>query len=372
MRSCPIILLAPWLLAAAAAQPFPELASQLACGTENIKPFLDFEFRFVAGQVFFLPIKQFVGQSVALDLEVLVEPTGGTPGIPARLRKRMADPREIPLDAAGFINFSAAFSVGIGNYRANWRVSDDAGRSCQGQWDFKANQSRGNRNVDLALRPGQIVDPAIQVFRDEPSIERPHLPTPRRLKIFISLDVVGRRGRLVRTRLTHVLPHFSALRQLVRSLHFNQFALVVFSFEDRSVLVRQDYGETLDFKPLGDVVDRLQPATVDLRQLARGSELRFFERLLSDELVSSEKPDGVVFIGQDLSFGRRLQGEAIRQFRMLGTSAAFFDASRYAWRGVIGNFVRSMNGKEFRLHRPSDLARAVAGFERLVEKSRAQ
>ena len=228
--------------------------------------------------MFFLPIKQFVGQSVALDLEVLVEPTGGTPGIPARLRKRMADPREIPLDAAGFINFSAAFSVGIGNYRANWRVSDDAGRSCQGQWDFKANQSRGNRNVDLALRPGQIVDPAIQVFRDEPLIERPHLPTPRRLKIFISLDVVGRRGRLVRTRLTHVLPHFSALRQLVRSLHFNQFALVVFSFEDRSVLVRQDYGETLDFKPLGGVVDRLQPATVDLRQLARGSELRFFER----------------------------------------------------------------------------------------------
>ena len=116
----------------------------------------------------------------------------------------------------------------------------------------------------------------------------------------------------------------------------------------------------------------LRPQTVDVRELVRGSEMRFFENLLARELLRPEPPEAVIFLGQDVHFGRRLPDHVLDPLRQMGAIVSFMDASRFSWRGAIGNVVRAMGGREYPLRRPSDLARAIASFEERVLRSRPQ
>ena len=351
------------LLIAGTAQAATETATALRCKAEKVGPFLDFEYRFSMGLWFHLPVRQFWGSPVGLDLEIEVQPVKGTPGEPVWLDDRLQGTEAVPDGIKGEINFSYGVSVGPGEYQAVWWLRDDAGRSCGGANVFKAALSRRDRAVEVTLEPGEIVDAGVYMFRPEARTARPHLHAPRRLKVFISLDVLGRRGRVVRPRLLHVLPLVAALRQLGRSPSFNQFSVVVFSFEDQEVLLRQDYDDVIDFRSLSGMIDRLEPETVDVSDLLGGSEMNFFEGLLSAELLRSEAPDAVVFVGREMNFGKRIPRSTLERVRNLGASFAFLDASRYAWRGAMGNFVRAMDGKEYMLRRPGDIARAIESFE---------
>lgn len=370
---CPLKLLVCTLVAVAlplaATENNPE---KLDCRAISFPPHLDFEFRFVTSTWFQLPVKQFWGERVVLDLQMVIEPVNGTPGEPVRLRDSVNAKEAVPEGVKGRMYFSSAYSTGPGQYRATWHIRDQSGRSCQGSRRFKAALSRREQAVDVTLAPGEIEDATVYLLRPAERIDRPHLQWPTRLKIFLSMDVLGRRGRVVKTRPLHVLPHFSALRQLARSPNFNQYSLVCFSFEDQRVLLRQAYDATIDFTQLGDVIRRLEPDTVDVRQLGRGREMAFFEQMLAEELLRNEAPQAVVFVGQEMHFGKRLPERLLGRFRHLGASFAFLDASRYTWRGAIGNFVRAMQGREYILRRPSDLARAMQSFENQVALARAQ
>ena len=337
-----------------------------------MQPMLDFEFRFVAGHWFSLPVKQFWGEPADIIVFMKVEPINGTPGEPKRISHRLRTGQIVPEGTRGDLNFPSAVSVGLGEYRTAWVIRDSKGRSCGGVSKFKAKLSSRERNVDLTLAPGEIVDTAMYLFRREEAIDRPHLRSDRRLKIFVSLDILGRRGRVTRPRMFHLLPHIAALRQLSRSPNFNQFSVVVFSFEDQRVIARQDYAPGVDFAPFSRVIQQLRPDQVDYRDLLRGSEMAFFAEMLGRELQGSQRPDGVVFLGHDLQFGKQLPRELRDSYRGLGATAAFFDGSRYAWTGAMGNLVKAMDGKEYRLRRPSDLARAISAFEQRVQGARPQ
>lgn len=344
----------------------------LRCRSAMLRPALDFEFRFVAGHWFSLPVKQFWDRQVDLRVIMEVEPINGTPGQMKRVAHRLQASQPVPPGVNGDFNFPSAVTLGAGEYRSNWRIRDSDGRSCEGSKQFKAKLSRKERNVELTLDPGEIVDTAMFLFRNEDAIARPNLRSPRRMKIFVSLDVLGRRGRVARTRLVHILPHIAALRQLGRSQSFNEFSVVAFSFEDQRVVARQDYQPTVDFSPLSKVIRQLRPDSVDFRDLMRGSEMEFFKEMLAQELRLAEIPDGVVFIGHEMNFGKRLPSSFLDGYRGLGIPVAFFDGSRFAWHGAISNFIRAMDGREFMLRKPSDLAKAISAFEARVQALRPQ
>ena len=365
-------LLACLVLIGGVAQAARRADGGLKCSAGKIGPVLDFEFRFVAGIWFSLPAKQFWGERFELGVRILVTPVNGTPGEPKLIEQDLRAVHEVPEGGRGQINFSGVVSVGTGEYQIAWGIRDHRGRSCDGARVFKASLRRREREVQPTLAPGEIEDTAVHLFRPQRRLDRPHLQSSRRMKVFISMDVLGRRGRVVRTRPFHVLPHFAALRRLANSPSFNEFSVVAFSFEDQKVLVEQDYRETVDFESMRGVIRALRPQTVDVQELVRGSELRFFENLLARELLRADPPEAVVFLGQDVHFGRRLPDRVLDPLRQLGATVSFMDASRFAWRGAIGNVVRAMGGREYPLRRPSDLARAIASLEERVLRSRPQ
>ncbi len=336
----------------------------LKCGSETFGPFLDFEFRFFAGIQISLPVKHYRGQKPVFEMLVTVTPVEGTPGQSAELFDRFGATQEAPDDAKGQMIVSPSFSMGEGRYRVDWRLKDNRGQSCSGSRKLKASLSRGQKTVNLALKPGEIVESAVYLFRTEPPVARPHLTTPRRLKIFVNMDIRNRRGQVVRPSLLRLHPHFSTVRQLVRSRSFNEFSLVLFSFEDQKILHRQDYASTLDFRPMRSSLEKLNPQTVDIDQLGKGREMDYFESMLSVELLVGEPPDAVVFVGQETHFGRRVSEFMRGRLRQTEAAFAFLDTSRFAWKGAMGNVVRAAKGKEYRLRQPSDLSKALAAIER--------
>ena len=372
MQSSLKLLLCLLLASSGLARAATESAGELRCRSERIGPFVDFELRFVAGAWISLPLKQFWGKPLGLTLSMHVEPVNGTPGKAISVTSELKSDREVPEGYRGSFTIPSAVSVGEGEYRSTWSIGNSDGRTCTGSRQFKAARKGDLRSVNLTLKPGEIVETSVYMFRKQESFERPQLQSSKRLKVFLSLDVLGRRGRVTRTRLFHVMPHIAALRRLANSPNFNQFSLVAFSFEDQRVLVKQEYRETVDFSALANVVSDLRPETVDISQLRRGSEMQFFEGLLLDELLRADPPDTVVFLGQDLNFGKKLPSNVLERFRSLNITTFFLDASRFAWRGAMGNLVHALNGKEMRLRDPRDLVRAISLVESSVLRSRPQ
>ena len=356
------------LFAAAGAARAYEPAAVLKCGAETYGPFLDFEFRFFAGLQISLPVKHYRGQKPSLGLLVTVTPVEETPGRPVELFDRFGAKQEVPDDAKGMLIVNPSFSIGAGRYRVDWRLDDDSGGACAGSWKLKAALSRDQRSVNLTLRPGEIVESAVSLFRPEPPIARPlPAPPPRRLKIFVSMDIRRRRGQVARPSLFRLHPHFSTVRQLARSRAFNEFSVVLFSFEDQEIVYRQDYAPAIDFRPMRGAIDKLDPQTVDVAQLGKGREMDYFESMLSVELLAGEPPDAVVFVGQETHFGRQVSEFMRGRLRRTEAEFASLDTSRLAWKGAMGNVVRAVKGKEYRLRKPSDLSKALQAIERNLD-----
>jgi hypothetical protein len=98
---------------------------------------------------------------------------------------------------------------------------------------------------------------------------------------------------------------------------------------------------------------------VEFNTLRKGSDLAFLDTLLADELSDTEQVDAIVFVGADDRFGKRLSPETLEQIRARGIPVFHFNSTYYLWRGAIGNAVRSLGGKEYKVRQPHELARAV-------------
>lgn len=361
----PALLPAAALLFAAAGnvaayEPIPELK----CKSDTFGPSLDFEFRFFAGIQISLPVKHYRGHKPSFKLLVTVTPSEGFPGEPVELFDRFGAPQQIPDNLTGRMFVHPSFSVGEGRYQVHWEVHDNRGQSCSGSWNLKASLSRGQKAVNLALRPGEIIESGIYLFRPERPAARTARTARTKVKVFVSMDIRRRRGTPGRPNLYRLHPHFSAVRQLARLSAFTDFSVVLFSFEDQKILHRQDYAPTIDFPPMRSSLKKLDPQTVDIRQLGAGREMDYFESMLSDELLRGDPPDAVLFVGQETHFGRKISEFMRDRLRRTEASFAFLDTSRSAFKGAMGNVVRAVKGKEYQLRKPSDISKALQSIER--------
>ena len=367
----------------------PELDNQLVCRTKIFRPRLDFEFRFHTNFEFIFPLKQFCDVPGEMEAEIEFRAVGDPLAEPAVLADRVVWNLDTQDCRKGEMFLAHDVWTGVGQYRATWRFRDTLGRSCQGSDEFTVARSRKDRDIDLNLPPDTLVDTPIDLFRPEPRTERPRLASPHRLKVFINLDVLTssttiravadgvarwKRGTLIRTRAIHLRPHLAALRQLAHSERFNEFSIVVFSFEEQVVLARQAYRDEVDFSLLGQFIDNLSPYTVSLGQLAEGSEMSFFGSLISTEVLADNSPDAVVFIGHDIEdvlYGKRISDRVLDRLNKLGAAFTFMNTGRLSpWRGTMGTLVRALGGRVKNLRKPWEVPKVVDAFERFAIESR--
>ena len=373
----------------AIAHAAPDTDDELICRSKIFRPKLDYEYRFSTDSEFILPFKQFCDAPVGMDAEIRFEPVDGSSGEPIVLADRVTWSLTQEDCRKGELFLPLRVWTGIGQYRATWEFHDALGRSCQGSDEFTVALAPRDREIAVALPPGMVVDTHIDLFRSEPTIQRSLSASHRRLKVFINLDVKTsptafeaarkgfsnwKRASTIRTRAMHLRPHLAALRRLAHSESFNEFSIVVFSFEEQVVLARQDYEDAVDFSLLGKFIDDLSPYTVQLSQLVAGSEMSFFGSLLATELLGATSPDAVIFIGHDIEdvlYGDRISERVRDRLGDLRTVFGFVNTGRLSpWRGTMGSLVRALGGRTNNLRNPSDVLKVVKSFERFVLASR--
>ena len=366
-----------WVVVVAAGQGRPGFARELegdsesafsrtqplTCKVRNFKPRLDLEFRLHTGYWVEIPFKQLIGPGTVWRMTLMVEPVSPE-GAEPMVVEQFLETGPIPDHVNGTIEMSGSFAVGEGEYRASWHLVDALGRYCSVSWDVKAKRRRRDRQVPLALQPGEVRPARVYLFRPEEPVDRSASERALRLKVFLNLDTGSRRRATVRP--WRIAPMVTVLRNLFRQPEFARFSLIAYSQEDQKVLHRQGYGEGFDFQALGLALRKLAPATVNFGDLRRHSETNFVEQLLTEELGSDDLADAVVFIGYEHWEGKKISNERVEKIRRTQAPVFYFNFARHGWTTTLGGAVKAWGGSQFHVSRPRDLLKAV---EKVVEKS---
>jgi hypothetical protein len=332
-----------------------EALPELKCRLQTREPWLDYEFRFFAPFWVEIPLRRLYGGGQRFAVSAVVEPVSVEGAEPVVIRDEFELNKEIPERARGALEYGAAFALGEGRYEIEWRLEDEAGRSCTLSWKLEAKRSRRDRGLNLTVKPGEVAPADVYLFRPEPAVES--AGTGLRVKLLMNLDVTSRRRAQVQY--WRYAPLISGLRVMSRHPALAEFAVVAFSLEEQQVLFHEGFSNRIRFPALGDAIASLTPATVELRTLRQGSDLEFLDELLAKELNDTAQVDAIIFLGADDRFGKRVSPATLEQVRARRTPVFHFNTTRFVWRGAIGNAVKSLGGKEYRVRLPHELARAV-------------
>lgn len=328
---------------------------ELKCHLHRREPVLDYEFRFHAPFWVEIPLRRMYGGGKRFTTTAVVRPVSVEGAEPVQFEDTYILGKEVPKGFGGTAELSGAFAVGEGRYEVDWRLEDEVGRSCELSWKLEAKLSRRHRHVNLTVRPGEVTEAGVYLFRPE---RAPHARgAGLRIKLLVNLDMRSRRR--ARVRLWRYAPMISGLRVMSRHEDLAEFSLVAFSLEEQKVLHRQPLSRRISFPALGDAIKSLTPETVEFDTLRKGSDLAFLDTVLSEELSDGEQVDAIVFVGADDRFGKHVSPETLDKVRSLGVPVFHFNSTLYLWRGAMGNTVRSLGGKEYKVRQPHELAKAV-------------
>ncbi|HEX4165309.1 MAG TPA: hypothetical protein VHZ55_07535 [Bryobacteraceae bacterium] len=133
----------------------------LKCKVEEVKPFLDFGFRFEAGFVATCPISEFGGRKTAIGTVLRIKAENKRPvmlgqsfSVPAMRPEMQArtDLKHVHND----VEFSGVFAAGEGNYQVELAIFDEHRRVHQKLWKIRAETRGKERQASLSMQASSV------------------------------------------------------------------------------------------------------------------------------------------------------------------------------------------------------------------------
>jgi hypothetical protein len=270
--------------------------NDLACHIEVAKPFLGFDLRFHS--YYFVTTPPTILGLGGSSLLAIARITPANQDRPAYFLRRVVMPRLLA-EAKGMGSFTDGFEVGRGHYLVDWMMRDEAGRSCSSHWELEAKPSFRERNVPLTLGENTIGKGPAPVDGEPGS--GPGASQGLRVKILLNVSPPGDNEILLKPKYASVL--MAMLRTIVRDPDVSSVSLIAFNLRAQKIVYRRDDYETLDFAPLGNVLDAPDAGIVNYRLLQdRHSEAHFVTKLLTDHLGSgAARQDAIIILGAKVS-----------------------------------------------------------------------
>ena len=329
--------------------------AQIRCRARAFRPFLGFQFSFLSGYFIEVPVRDLVGPPNELLVTVTVRPIS-VEGREAVSFDREFQTRAIP-PQRGSVELSGSLALGEGKYDIQWQLRDRFGRFCSASWTVEAKLSKKDRGMPMALGPGEVAPSVVFLFRDEMSVRGGLADKKLRIKLLVSMDV--RRRRQVTIRLWQYSRLIAILRSLSRNPSLVEFSVIAFSLEDQQILYQQDYAHSINFPALGEGLGGLTPATVNFDELGKTKEQEFLASLLAEQLGDDREADAYVFVGSDMRVGKKIPRETLAPLTQPGAPVFYLNSTRHPWRGMLGNAVKTLNGTEYKIRLPREVADAV-------------
>jgi hypothetical protein len=381
----------------------------LKCEAQPLRPFLNYGLRFQAGYSFTVPLKQYVGPRHAWLIVTEISPEGGITE-PVYLLDIMHLPPVEPnkLDAIA----GGSYLLGEGKYRVRWMLLDDQERVCTQNWKIDVHKDRSMRDMKVAMQPGAVASLSLRGLRGT------HIDTdidPIRLTILLDAAPLFSPRRAARTGIgpgdqAVLLGMLSAFLERVPA---SSVRLVAFNLEQQRELYRQEDFTLSSIDRLRVALNSVSLATVDVGVLQnRRGYMELFADLINTEARTEQKSDAVVVLGPRERFEERLPAEALDDADRSGGPRFFYfqwrprpnpsrllvaNESDASVRGpgpgsgassgrpprmqtpelgggdfpdLVSNAIDRMKGETYRIHSPSEFAKAIARLERQFAKTK--
>jgi hypothetical protein len=351
-----------------------EPRTDLPCSVQNSKAILGFDLRFHAGYEVTVPLRDLAGSENTLTVLFRITPVE-PPGEPIFMTHRIRVP-EIAPDAKGEASVYGAFDIGEGNYQIAWLMRDRSERVCAQYWDIAAELPVKDKEIELAMNPGEIRPIDREQFKEEPPVARAANESPLNVKVLVNFAPQDSQAAALLPSDTSAL--VSILRNISREPRIGRFSIVAFNLQEQRVLYRQENADRIDFPALGEALDSLQLGTVNLTQLAqKNADTSFLTALIQNEVAGArDAADAVVIAGPKALLNENIPDESLQ--RMAGATHPVFymnyNSSPHAvpWNDTISKAVKTLKGYEYTITRPRDVWYAVTEMVSKIVKSKQE
>ena len=334
--------------------------NDLDCHVKEVKPDLDFEFRYQTGYRVQFPVQQLAGKGDRLHIIMRVTPSD-RPEDSQYLEDFITVP-PIGADVKGEGQVQGRFDVGPGRYKVDWLVRNIAEHVCAAHWEIEAKPEGDLDGLRMALAADQVA-----AHHQDPFVDQAPLPSDRPRGLHIALLAnfsPGERGASAMhpDALRAVV---SILRSIVRQPGIGRVDLVAFSAQQAAVVYTAENPTGINFRALGNAVMQVPMGTVDYQQLDDPDhEMKFIAKLISEQLKPGpSQPDAVIVVGPKLDFEERIAGELApvpgSERRPVYYLNYNDDPVGDPWQDAIGKLVKVYQGIEYSITAPHDLGRAL-------------
>jgi hypothetical protein len=332
----------------------------LACSVSEIKPALNFGFRFQAGFTARVPMHQFRGKGHRWTIVMRVTPEGGTPSY---LMSRYGLP-EVPKTNVE-VEIGGGYLLGEGRYKVAWKMQDETGRVCRREWNVEARRKHSESKVKVGMAPETVGDFSNwTVWRHDHPDDAP----PIRLTVLMHAATTSPR----RTRMTarDRVMLLGTLSSLLERLPTRSVRLVVFNLDQQRELFRQDDFTSGGFMRVAQSLEGLELGLVDYHVLQnRQGHVDLLADLVKQEVNAPQPADVVLFLGPMARYIEKAPSDLFE--KPPGPNPRFFYFQyRPGMRmeatlpDVIHSAVSRLKGKTLIIHTPGDFAKGIDQVER--------
>jgi hypothetical protein len=348
----------------------PAGGKKLRCRVHPLQPRLNLGFRFQAGYVIEVPLRQYTGAGHRWSAVLRV-----TPETDEREPVWLLSRGRVPAspDKKATAEFSGGFLLGEGKYRVDMLLADDNDRVCVAHWNLNAKLTDEVREARPGLPAGAVDDISLRRWGRMPVANSPDEP---RSKISVLVHAAAMSPNRVRLRGEDRMLLMSALASMLERLPVRSVRLSLFSMDRQSEIYRTDELSPASFRDVVDALNGLELGTVDYGTLKnRGGHVDLVSDLLQRELSTTDAPDAVVFLGPLAHWTDRVADEALPERE---GSRPVYNIQLRMWRfrapaftDTIARAVRKLGGRTKEVYTPSDFAEAIRDVERLLDRKPA-
>ena len=340
----------------------------IACDVNQLKPELNFSFRYQAGYVVSWSLKNYEGQGNRFAVITRVTPLN--PERPPVYFTQGLAFRTLPARFKDRIRVDGAYFFGEGEYNIELVLADKQDRTCRKQWQIKV-RPPGARQIKAVQEPGSVERALLAPWDGHlAAAEGP----PRRLTILLHVAPL-----YYWTNKLHAYDQamlLSSLLALLQHTTFNEVKLVAFNLDQQTELYRQEHFDAGGWDKLAEAMRRLELSTVSYDILRnRTGHADLLASLIDGEVHADQPADVVLFLGPTAR-----QSEKLRLSRAETEAAQplflYFELKPYWRRGnefpdILDHLTRSEAGKVFHIHSPRELVDALDKMEKLSTQRRA-
>jgi hypothetical protein len=261
----------------------------LKCQVRQIRPVLDFSFRFRAGYAVAVPLSQYQGPGHRWTMTVRLQ--SGASGQPVYFVDRMRLPNVPSTRVSG--EAGGGYLLGEGSYRASFLLRDDQGRACRADWNIEARLGAADRHVKLAIEPGTAEEVSL---RGKRPVSPPGDAPLGRLTVLLNAAPVSPRRSTIQA--GDAVTLLGALSSLLDLAPADSVRLVVFNLEQQKEIYRRERFTPDRLETVRQAMFDLQLGVVDYQTLQHPEgRVDLLAGLVNRELDEEGRSDAVVFLG---------------------------------------------------------------------------